>query len=461
MRSVTGRLTLQLVGVFGLAFVGFLCGIYFMMRENLSAGLDEELERRARVFHQRLIEEAEEVRRGVHPDLASILTGRLRIDGCRARVTTPEGKLLFASEGFDPGPGVGEGIRVGGIPFRVRQDRIRSSTGREYVVTFGMSEEPLRERLSRMRAFLAVLGPVVLVAVFLVAHVLVWSAFGPIGRFRACAARVGRENLSERIPEKGLSGEFLALARAFNAMLDRLEEGFHDLVHFSADTAHELRTPLANLRAEIETALNDTGSTGRDRRILADLLGEVVGMQRLVGDLLMLARADIRRLALNREKVRLRPLLEETVETWRVPADERGIRIDLEGDDVEIDADPVALRRVFMNLVHNSVTYNRDGGTVRVSVHRKDGEVSIEVRDSGPGIAPDELPKLFRRFHRVAPAHPRGAGGTGLGLAICKALVDAHGGRIEVRSSPGRGTSFTVQLPAPGDPASPAPVNDS
>jgi signal transduction histidine kinase len=171
-------------------------------------------------------------------------------------------------------------------------------------------------------------------------------------------------------------------------------------------------------------------------------------MSRIVTDLFTLAKLDMRQYALQKERVALRPLLEEARETWQVPAAERKVEIRIEGADVPVAGDPVALRRVFMNLIENAVKYNRAGGQVRITIGRDNGRAKISVVDSGIGIGKEHLPRLFRRFYRADKGRSRENGGAGLGLAICKAFIEAHEGTIDVDSTPGAGTTFRISLPA-------------
>jgi len=252
--------------------------------------------------------------------------------------------------------------------------------------------------------------------------------------------------LTERVPEPTVGSEFQTLARTFNEMLERIERAFEDLQNFAADAAHELRTPLSNLRAELETALQDTHRNPDP--LLASLAEEIHRMNRIITDLLTLAKLDLRQYALRKEPLLLAPILQEVCDTWGPLATERGIALSLrEGAEVVVNGDAVALRRVAMNLVENAVKYNRDGGRVDLSLHTEKGRVRLEIADTGLGISADHLPHLFRRFYRVDKARSRETGGAGLGLAICKSFVEAHEGTIEVFSVEGRGTTFTVTLP--------------
>jgi two-component system phosphate regulon sensor histidine kinase PhoR len=150
--------------------------------------------------------------------------------------------------------------------------------------------------------------------------------------------------------------------------------------------------------------------------------------------------------------VELRSLLEEARDVWESSAEESGIDIVRDGPTATVAGDPVALRRVFMNLIENAIKYNRPGGSVHLSTEILPGKVRVQVRDTGMGIAAEDLPRLFRRFYRVDKARSRDSGGAGLGLAICKSFIEAHGGSIGVESVPGAGTTFTIDLAIEDEP---------
>jgi heavy metal sensor kinase len=318
----------------------------------------------------------------------------------------------------------------------------------EATLRVAVSAQPVHSRLRTLLVYLGVFSSLGVAAAVLVGGMLVKRALVPFEAIRLRAEQISRTNLSERIPEPGSPGEIRDLVCTFNAMLERLQTALLDLEGFTADAAHELRTPLANLRAEIETAIQTSHSADEHERILESIQVEVARMNRVVVDLFAMAKMDLRQYALQKEPVRLHALLEEARETWQPMASQRGIQITAEGKDAEVLGDPVALRRVFMNLVENAVKYNRDGGRVMLSLDRVNRSVHVRVRDTGIGIPPEHLPKLFKRFYRVDKARSRESGGAGLGLAICKSFIDSHAGKIGVESVPGEGTTFTVELPA-------------
>jgi len=440
VRTVSARLTLLHVAVTAAILAAFSSSLYLWVREGLERDLEKELDVQVRQFQDWFLEELQEVRRGVHPGLPAQLQGFLDVSGAVAEVRARDGSVVFSSPAFVPG-------RAG---FRERETTFSHPTGEVFRLVLAIPEEPVLQPLGQLRVYFAIFCPLVLVAAGLLGHLFVRRALAPVEEIRRQAERISRANVSERVPEPGSKGEFSDLARTFNEMLERLDRAFQDLQNFAADAAHELRTPLANLRAEIETAIQGASSPEDTRTTLASLAEEVARMSRIVTDLFTLAKIDMRQYALQRERVRLKPLLDEARETWEAAAAHRRIEIRSEGGDVEVAGDPVALRRVLMNLVENAVKYNREGGRVTLSLDRHDGHVRIRVADTGIGIPPEHLPRLFHRFYRVDKARSRESGGAGLGLAICKSFVEAHEGRIEVSSSPGQGTTFTVELPVAG-----------
>jgi heavy metal sensor kinase len=426
-----------LLGALLAALVGALgAGLYAWEREGLERDRARELDLLARLLAERLGPELEAGSGRLGPDARRQLSEFLGTTGARAELRGRDGAVLFSSSGpADAGAGMMEQtVAVPGSP--------------EATLRVALSAEPVRARLRGLALYLGVLAPIGVVAAVLVGLVVVRRTLVPFEAIRLQAEQISRTNLSERIPEPGSAGEVRDLVCTFNAMLERLQAAIQDLEGFTADAAHELRTPLANLRAEIETAIQTSHSAEEHERILESVQAEVARMNRVVVDLFVMAKMDQRQYALQKEPVHLRALLEEARETWQPMASERGIEITTEGRDAEVLGDAVALRRVFMNLLENAVKFNRDGGRVTLSLEHGDRSVQVRVRDTGIGIPAEHLPKLFKRFYRVDKARSRESGGAGLGLAICKSFIDSHEGKIAVWSTPGEGSIFTVELPA-------------
>lgn len=290
-----------------------------------------------------------------------------------------------------------------------------------------------------------------------------WIALG--GTFKRLE-RVRREvaditdgrSLHRRLPADDTSPEIANLVETLNAMIARLETSFLALRRFTADASHELKTPLAVLRADVERAMNTT--TRKDERMVAleEALHETARMTDLVESLLTLARADEGRFDIHREPVDMRALTLEVYETALILGEAAGVAVNFPFTaDVTVLGDRTRLRQLLLNLVTNAIKYTPAGGRVDLGLGRHPDNVTFAVRDTGMGIAAADLPHVFERFWRADRVRSRTAerGGFGLGLAISQWIAQAHGGSLTVQSRLGKGSLFTLTLPLDGahDPA--------
>jgi two-component system, OmpR family, sensor kinase len=284
-----------------------------------------------------------------------------------------------------------------------------------------------------------------------VAYIIAGRAVEPVGRMiNDVEAITDGRSLHRRLPVETTGDELARLAATLNAMIARLETSFSALRRFTADASHELKTPLAVLRADVERAMHSAPGANEQLVALEEALQETTRMADLVDSLLTLARADEGRFDLHREPFALEPLVHEVFETAVILGEDAGLTVSLSAvDDATILGDRVRLRQLFLNLVTNAIKYTSRGGTVEVTVKRKDGEVQFAVRDTGIGIAAADLPYIFERFWRADRARSRLSerGGFGLGLAISQWIAQAHGGSLTVQSRLHRGSTFTVSLP--------------
>ena len=255
--------------------------------------------------------------------------------------------------------------------------------------------------------------------------------------------------LRERLPDRGAGDELDALAEAFNETLDRLERSVGEMRQFSAALAHELRTPLAALRGEIELALRRPGAEPGQQAVFASQIEEIDRLTRLIDHILTLARAESGQIPLAFARVDVTALASSLVEQLEPVAQARGIDLRCEGSgDAAVRGDAEWLRRLLLNLLDNAFKFTAPGGRVRVRTSRVGEQVAIEVTDTGIGMTADVAARVFERFYRADPARSSGAEGAGLGLSLVKWIVDRHAGRVTASSRPGEGSTFTVTLPA-------------
>lgn len=269
----------------------------------------------------------------------------------------------------------------------------------------------------------------------------------PLGEIALATERITASQLHERVVANGWPEELASLARSFDRMLDRLEESFNRLSQFSADLAHELRTPINNLRGEAGVALSQVRSPEQYRRTLESSLEEYARLARLIDNLLFLARAEGPTNRITKSAFDARQAVESVREFYEAFSGERGVEIVCEGNGV-VEADSVLFRQTVSNLLSNALNHTARGGhiLVRVAQH-PGGGLEVLVRDTGCGIPAEHLPRIFDRLYRVDPARSQHPDGAGLGLAIVKSIMMLHGGGAEVRSEPGTGTWFTLRFP--------------
>ena len=270
----------------------------------------------------------------------------------------------------------------------------------------------------------------------------------PVEEITETVRRIRSSTLHERLEVAGLPAELSALAGTFNEMLDRLEESFGRLSRFSADIAHELRTPVNNLRGEAEVTLGKPRSPEEYREALGSCLEECGRLARLIDSLLFLSRAESPEVLIARERVAVGRELRAVREFYEAAAAEAGITLTVDApDDIAADLDRTLFQRATSNLVANALAYTSRGGVVRISATTDGTAVRVKVSDTGCGISTEHLSHVFDRFYRVDRARSTASGGLGLGLAIVKSIAALHGGSIEITSELGRGTCVTLVFP--------------
>jgi heavy metal sensor kinase len=271
-------------------------------------------------------------------------------------------------------------------------------------------------------------------------------AISPIEDISKAAGRISQGDLSQRINVADTDNELGRLAGVLNSTFARLETAFGQQRQFSADAAHELRTPVSVMLTQTQTALNRERTPAEYRQTLEACQRAAQRMRGLIESLLALARLDAGQEQFKRLKVDLAQVARDSAEMVQPLADERGIKLSLDLSPLPCIGDSERLGQVISNLLTNAIEYNKPNGEVTLRTEANNGTVTLIVSDTGKGIAPEDLPRVFERFYRADQS--RTGSHTGLGLAICKAIVEAHGGSLEVSSELCAGTTFTVRLPA-------------
>jgi two-component system heavy metal sensor histidine kinase CusS len=256
--------------------------------------------------------------------------------------------------------------------------------------------------------------------------------------------RIGPDQLKERIGSTGWPRELQPLAVAFDEMLKRLDDSFTRLSQFSADLAHELRTPIANMLGEAQVALTRERSAAEYRETLESTVAECERLSRIVDNLLFVARVDAAREPIARKRFDARAAVEKIAEFYQTAADDRHVTITCSGNG-QICADPDLFERAVGNLVDNALRFTAEHGSIRVAVSKHNSDFQVTVNDNGSGIGAEHLPRVFDRFYRAESS--RGSDGAGLGLALVKSIMELHGGSATIESNHGRGTTVKLTFP--------------
>ena len=245
----------------------------------------------------------------------------------------------------------------------------------------------------------------------------------------------------------GRKDELSRLAQTFNEMISRLKDSFQRINQFSIDVSHELKTPLTILKGETEVALRKDRDNENYKSILSSNLEEIDRMSKIIDDLLLLSKADLKEMKLNVENVALRDLIANVCVDMKIFADNKGIGLDVkELEDVKLKGDELKLRRMLWNIVENGIKYTQKGGKIEIMSYINNGFICIDVKDNGIGILENDIKYIFDRFYSGDKSRKRESG-SGLGLSISKWIAEAHQGIIEVKSKPLEGSLFTIKLP--------------
>lgn len=324
--------------------------------------------------------------------------------------------------------------------------RLMAIRNPEVTLFLGMSLEPVHAEVIRFRNALLLAGPVALILMIAAGWLLALMALRPVRTIAKTVEKITARNLDQRISVARADHEFRQLVTLINQMLDRLESSFKQAVRFSADAAHELKTPLTILQGELENALQAATDGSADQRTYKELLDEVQRLKSIIRKLLLLAQADSGQMVLSKETVNLTRMIEDVGEDIQVLAPGLEIQTELQPD-VKITADPDLLTQVIQNLASNAVKFCRGEPPVILSLKTEGGRAVFRISNRGETIPPEERGQVFERFYRANKSRSRSIDGAGLGLSLAREIARAHGGTLALENSDANQTVFCLTLP--------------
>ena len=447
------RLTAWYFGILAVVLSLFSLTAYFAMRNSIYRTVDQELRARMEGV-RRLIErtaryEPDDLRRELreHSELAG---------NTLLQVADRQGNWLYRSVSMDryeiPRPGeastVPSTLVLNDVPLRVLTTEMEAGE-QPYFVQAAVPLGEFYGALHRFATLLLVSIPILLLSAAAGGHWMSRRALAPVDQITQTARSVSVQNLSSRLIVPQTGDELQRLSETLNSMLERLEAAFKKIIRFTADASHELRTPVAVMRTRAELSLRKPRSADEYRETVAQVHSELEKTSDLVERLMLLARADYGVEALQLSNENLGEIVREVCSQGKMLSEAKEISFceEMPNHPVWVKADAQALRRLFLILIDNAIKYTPEGGRVDVVVGQENGFAIGEVRDTGIGIAPEDLPNVFERFYRADKARSRESGGVGLGLSIGRWIAEGHGGTIEVQSSLGGGSTFKLRLP--------------
>jgi heavy metal sensor kinase len=347
-----------------------------------------------------------------------------------------------------------------GIPYLIRGGVVFDDKHHSpFYVAVGRPMDEGEKILKRYTWMYAGLIPFSLLCGCLLGWFLTGRVLMPVMQVAQTAQRITGSNLSLRISTRAAGDELDYLILTFNRMIERLESSFQQIRQFSTDVSHELRTPITAIRGKLEVALFTAKTVEQYRDATLNSLQDIERLSQIVRALLLLSQAESGQLALQKARLDLAAVVRDIVEQFQIPAE--GARVELSADlpaECAAEVDRVQIERMLSNLLSNALKFTPAGGRVHVALRSSPEAISLEVEDTGCGIPADHIPHIFERFYRVPTqescSNPEP--GLGLGLSFVAWIAKAHGGTIQVDSTPGKGTRFTVSLP--GSVAEPAPL---
>ena len=448
------KLTAWYSAVLLVTFILFGFVAFFGMRRGIEISVDEGLRDQLRGISELMRNVFPEGRQRLQDELRE--HSDLRAGEDFSQVSDESGHWLFRSRlmgRFDiPREGT-QGLsyynrQAKGLPLRVLASEVKVG-GQRYLVQVAAPMDDFDDALNRFKWVLLFFSPLLLVLASAGGYWMSRRALQPVDEITSAARDINSRNLSKRLRVPQSRDELQRLSDTLNGMLERLDAAFSRITRFTADASHELRTPVALMRTTAEISLRRCRSEAEYREALSQILSESEKTSALVEKLMLLARTDAGFESLERVTVDLTECLADACRKGRTLAEGKEIVFDerLAKAPILVEGDLNALHRLFLILIDNAVKYTPADGRVAVSLTVDREFALVEVQDTGIGIGSDDLPHIFERFYRADRARSREQGGAGLGLSIARWIAEAHGGSIQVQSTPGVGSTFQVRIP--------------
>jgi two-component system, OmpR family, sensor kinase len=445
------RLTVAFAAAMVIVLVAAALFVYLRQRDDLTDSIDHGLRSRSN--------DVAVLISGSDSDLEEVRGNRLTSsEASFVQVLAPDGRRLDRTGGF-PGPALDPGDarrgseggveyleqNVPGLDGKARMlVRAVNTRGRTFVVVTGAALDDRDDTLSGLLKSFLIGGPVAVLLASGIGYFLATAGFAPVEAMRERAKRISLTHGDERLPLPEAKDEVRRLGETLNDMIVRLRESFDRERRFVADASHELRTPIAILKTELETAIRNADESTRVRESLLAALAEADGLAQLADDLLLIARASGGRLPVQRETLPVRDLLERARDRFADRAREHGREIDVDvAGDPRASVDPIRIRQALGNLLENALRHG--SGEIRLSAQEEHAAIEIDVADDGPGFPAELDGRAFERFARAGGA--RTEGGAGLGLAIVRVIAEAHGGTAEIVNRPSPGATVRLRIP--------------
>ncbi|MCC3701059.1 heavy metal sensor histidine kinase [Rouxiella badensis] len=449
-------LLFALIAALVVSCVGFY--LYYSMEKEMIRRADYQVAGRVQYFRQLLGNDFPLTQLSHNPGLFENMLGnerdilRFRLLGQAPIINVNPGHIVLPEVAAVP---VGQTLTLQSVhhvlaeddtPVRFALADVRMKDGQTVEILAGhfMAGETKMLDAFRWEIIASVLLAYVLIAGL--GYVVIRRGLRPLQKMANEAAKIHPTSLSTRLSEEGAPLELQQLIVSFNAMLDRLSDGYQRLNQFSADLAHEIRTPVGALMGHCQVALYQTRTTEEYETLLANNMGELERISRMVENILFLARASHARSVLNIVPLSMENETLRVVDYFEGLAEERGIRLACEGEGV-VFADALLFQRALSNLVANAINYGDENSEVKVWVEHQAQSSAVNVDNAGPAIPTDQIDKLFDRFYRADPSRSEGGSSNGLGLAIVQAIMTLHRGSVSVSNLPQGRTRFTLTFP--------------